>query len=487
MADNGEVGEESPITFLVKTSSDAKYSLTLAPSTKIGNLKVKLSEPQYADVPPARQRLIYSGRVLKDHDTLATYNVKDGHTIHLVKSAASNQPPQQSSQSSSATTAGRSAPQAPPPGVPTNIAAGTGNNPLAGLTGARFAGYNMQLPGASFFGPDGGMGPPPSTEQLINMLDNPQFQSMMNEALQNPQLLDMMIQQNPMLRDMGPGVRQMMQSPAFRRMLTDPNMLRQMAQMQSQFGLSPFGGGSGENAAFPAPGVTNTTSDEHRQQENTQTGNTGNSAGNAPNPFTLFGLPPPPQGAAGNPFGALFGNAAFGGAPTGNSPAPTGTQENQPREGASTGTTAPSSTAEGTQPGQNQQNPFAALFNPALLASPPAGQTTSQQRQNPYAALANNPFLQDPTLFNQLMQAVGGGQNGSNAEAGANPFAALFPGLMGQGSSIPQDNRPPEERYAEQLRQLNEMGFYEFERNIEALRRTGGSVQGAVEYLLNNT
>jgi ubiquilin len=63
-------------------------------------------------------------------------------------------------------------------------------------------------------------------------------------------------------------------------------------------------------------------------------------------------------------------------------------------------------------------------------------------------------------------------------------------GLGGLGSPgaapAPADNRPPEERYADQLRQLNDMGFYDFERNVTALRRSGGSVQGAVEYLLSN-
>ena len=78
-----------------------------------------------------------------------------------------------------------------------------------------------------------------------------------------------------------------------------------------------------------------------------------------------------------------------------------------------------------------------------------------------------------------------GGQPGEgNAGAGANPLAALLGG--GFGAPSPPDNRPPEERYAEQLRQLNDMGFCEFERNVEALRRAGGSVQGAVEYLLGN-
>lgn len=58
-------------------------------------------------------------------------------------------------------------------------------------------------------------------------------------------------------------------------------------------------------------------------------------------------------------------------------------------------------------------------------------------------------------------------------------------GGAGGGSPAPPDNRPPEERYAEQLRQLNDMGFFDFDRNVAALRRSGGSVQGAIEHLLS--
>nr|2BWE_A Chain A, DSK2 [Saccharomyces cerevisiae]2BWE_B Chain B, DSK2 [Saccharomyces cerevisiae]2BWE_C Chain C, DSK2 [Saccharomyces cerevisiae]2BWE_D Chain D, DSK2 [Saccharomyces cerevisiae]2BWE_E Chain E, DSK2 [Saccharomyces cerevisiae]2BWE_F Chain F, DSK2 [Saccharomyces cerevisiae]2BWE_G Chain G, DSK2 [Saccharomyces cerevisiae]2BWE_H Chain H, DSK2 [Saccharomyces cerevisiae]2BWE_I Chain I, DSK2 [Saccharomyces cerevisiae]2BWE_J Chain J, DSK2 [Saccharomyces cerevisiae]2BWE_K Chain K, DSK2 [Sacch len=43
----------------------------------------------------------------------------------------------------------------------------------------------------------------------------------------------------------------------------------------------------------------------------------------------------------------------------------------------------------------------------------------------------------------------------------------------------------PEERYEHQLRQLNDMGFFDFDRNVAALRRSGGSVQGALDSLLN--
>lgn len=156
MADDTAAAEEAPITFIVKASNDAKYTLTLPLSTQVLELKEKLAGSEYADTPAERQRLIYSGRVLKDNDTLATYKIKDGHTIHLVKSAASNQRQNQPSISTT-TSAPTGAPsQAAAAGVPTNLAAGTGNNPLAGLTGARYAGF-AQLPGAGLFGPDGGV------------------------------------------------------------------------------------------------------------------------------------------------------------------------------------------------------------------------------------------------------------------------------------------------------------------------------------------
>lgn len=154
MAEDTAAADESPITFTVKSSNDVKYTLTLAVSTQVSELKEKLSTAEYADTPAQRQRLIYSGRVLKDNETLGTYKIQDGHTVHLVKSAASNQ--QQSAPTQSTATSAPSGAAATPAGVPSNLAAGTGNNPLAGLTGARYAGF-AQLPGAGMFGPDGGV------------------------------------------------------------------------------------------------------------------------------------------------------------------------------------------------------------------------------------------------------------------------------------------------------------------------------------------
>ncbi|KAJ5190229.1 Ubiquitin-like protein DskB [Penicillium cinerascens] len=467
MADDTGVAEDTSITFTVKSSTDAKFTLSLPVSTPVSELKQKLSSSDYADTPAERQRLIYSGRVLKDNETLESYKIKDGHTIHLVKSAASNQQrPNPTGQSSSTTAPAGTTPNQPAAGVPTNLAAGTGNNPLAGLTGARYAGF-AQLPGAGLFGPDGGMGPPPDSDQMLNMLENPQFQSQINEALQNPAMIDMMIQQNPMLRDMGPMARSMLESPEFRRMLTDPNHIRQMMQMQRAMG--GMGGGMGGEASFPAPGLTNTTA---------QDGQNNPQQNPPPNPFAQMG-----QNPLGNPFAQLFGGAnPFGNPAAAGNTQPTGTQGGQ-------GTTERSAAGEGQTPeaGQAQaqaQNPFASMLNPALFGN------GGGQGINPFNP-QQNPFLRDPALMQQMMQAMGGqgGQGGEGGAAGTNPLAALLGGGGyggGFGAPQPPDNRPPEERYADQLRQLNDMGFFEFERNIEALRRTGGSVQGAVEYLLSD-
>ena len=131
------------LSFKVKVSSrETPYDVTIPETSTVLELKNKLSGKDYEDVPVNRLRLIYSGRVLKDNAPLSQYTIKPGNTIHLVKSAASAPTPSSSSQD---------------PAVPTNISAGIeANNPLAGLTGARYAGQ-VNLPNRSMFGADGGV------------------------------------------------------------------------------------------------------------------------------------------------------------------------------------------------------------------------------------------------------------------------------------------------------------------------------------------
>jgi ubiquilin len=148
MADNAEGSSDPQVTFKVKTSGDSNHSITMAETATVLDLKTKLAGTDFENIPVERQRLIYSGRVMKNEEPLSTYKIKPGNTVHLVKSAASNPTPAPPASSSTP----------PVPQVPTNMAAGTANNPLAGLTGARYAGLT-NLPSADMFGPDGGVSP----------------------------------------------------------------------------------------------------------------------------------------------------------------------------------------------------------------------------------------------------------------------------------------------------------------------------------------
>lgn len=263
------------------------------------------------------------------------------------------------------------------------------------------------------------MGAPPDESQLADMLSDPGVLQELARQLENPAVVDMMINSNPMLRD-NPGARQMLNSPMFRQMLTNPDMIRAMGQMRRE------GGGPGAATAFPAPGAT----------DNTPAG--APATGAAATGAAATGAQP-------NPFAAALGGGGAGAA-----------------------------------------NPFMALLNPAggqAGAQTPFGAVTPEMMQQVAQMMGNgappaggavaNPFGLSPELMQQAAAAFGGGGFGGGFGGGG--FGA---------PAAPADTRPPEERYADQLQQLNEMGFFDFEQNVSALRRSGGNVQGAVNFLL---
>lgn len=356
------------INIKIKSSGDKKYDVEVDTEATIEDLKVIISA--VADVPPENQRLIYSGKVLKDPETVAFYKIQNDHSVHLVKSQgakpaalapnASNTNGAANTTSTGSSSQGGASNQdlAAANAIPSNLAAGQGSfNPLADLTGARYAGY-AQLPSASMFGPDGGMGAFQDPEQLEALLLSPQFQEQMNALVLNPQMMDMLISQNPQLRDMSPEARQMLQ-PMFREMMSNPESLRSILSLNRALSGAGGAGGAGPFGGFPAPG---------------------------------------------NPLGAADLDAAA--------------------------TSTPASGSNGAS---------------ALPAFP--------------------------------------GFGGQGAAGGANPFANFWNPVSAPAAA--PDNRPPEERYEDQLRQLNEMGFADFDMNVAALRRSGGHVQGAIDYLLS--
>lgn len=348
----------SQISVVIKASGEEKHTVSIAADATVAELKEAVAQATGCEA--SRQRLIFSGKVLKDPETLSFYSIKDGCAVHMVKGPAKKSDAGSAAAPAASAASGSSEPASAPAASSINAGQPT-FNPLAGLTDARYAGYNIPMPSLDQLGMNADGMAMPSEEQMSSMMDSPMFQESMRSMLSNPQMLDYLIEQSPQLRAMGPAAREMLQSDYMRNMLTNPQAMRSMMEFQRAMGGGGLGGAGMGESSFPAPG---------------------------------------------NPAGADSG---------------------------ATGTTSPSANTS-TPP----VNPFASMF---------------------------------------------GAGAGAPGGFGANPFAAF--GMPPVSTPAPVDTRPPEEVYATQLGQLNDMGFYDFEQNVRALRRAGGRVDGALEMLLN--
>ncbi|KAG2140180.1 hypothetical protein DEU56DRAFT_911881 [Suillus clintonianus] len=290
----------------VKGPSELKLQITISTDKTVLDLKHAIAEK--SEVEADRQRLIYSGRVLKDDDVLSTYKIQTSHTIHMVKGVARSNA--SASQTSSASV----------PPLPTMQAGQNPHDPLTQLNS--HLGYGA-LAG---FNPFAEMGLNPNDPNMMqSMMQSPQFLQQMSNVMSNPAVLDQLIASNPQLAAMAPQVREVFQSERFREMISNPESFRSMLQMASAFqgmgggaGASPFGGAfgfpgaAGGGAAFPAPGAPSTAPASTTSPSSTSP--TGTQP--APNPFAAFFPPVPPAsagagaGAGTNPFG-MFDPAAL--------------------------------------------------------------------------------------------------------------------------------------------------------------------------------
>lgn len=120
-----------------------------------------------------------------------------------------------------------------------------------------------------------GTTPPPEVmEQTLAMLENPTLRNAITSAmLENPQMMQQMMELNPQLRQLrqeNPAMAQIMTNPQFLRTMMDPNVMRAMMTLQQSIGNDPnvmqsiqtlqeaLGGGSG-TPRFPytAAGIAN--------------------------------------------------------------------------------------------------------------------------------------------------------------------------------------------------------------------------------------
>ncbi|KAK7441546.1 hypothetical protein VKT23_016541 [Stygiomarasmius scandens] len=304
MADEGS-SSANEIQINIKGPNELKLTISISTDKNVSELKQLIATK--SDVPADRQRLIYSGRVLKDEDALSQYKIQSSHTIHMVKGAAkSPSTPSTSSPSSTAGT-GSAARSQPLPTMQTGL---NPHDPLTALNGHQ--GFGLM----AGFNPFADMGVNQSDPNMFaNLMNSPEFLQQMGSMMQNPAIVDQIIAMNPQFRGMEDQVRGMFQSETFRNIMSNPQALQAMMQMSqalhgsgggagSPFG--GFGGGFGGGASsFPAPGVPGSTpsnndtsnansgstgGDAARSDAGAGTG-TGTGAGTAPNPFAMLNNP----------------------------------------------------------------------------------------------------------------------------------------------------------------------------------------------------
>ncbi|CAN6544799.1 unnamed protein product [Malus baccata var. baccata] len=532
---SGEGGEQINI----RCSNGSKFSVRASLDSTVGAFKEVLS--QNCDIPADQQRLIYKGRILKDDQTLTSYGLQADHTVHMVRAfaapASTPAPPAANATSASPTTA---------PGV----TRGVGSTEREGLQTPDLGASLLFGQGLNPLGGGGGQGlfgaGLPEFEQvqqqltqnpnmMRDIMNMPAIQSLMN----NPDLMRGLIMNNPQMRDI------IDRNPELAHVLNDPGILRQTLEAARNPELMREMMRNTDRAMSNIESSPEGFNMLRRMYENVQepflnatTGNAGNDLGS--NPFSALlgnqggaqardGSNNPSTTGSETPAGSVAPNTnplpnPWGAAGGGNQPNTTRT--NPVGDGRAAGIAGLGGLG---LPGMEQMlggMPDANAMN-QLLQNPAISQMMQSMLSNPQymnqilnpqlrGMVDSNPqfreMMQNPELLRQLtnpetMQqmlalqqslfsgnrqqptqdpTLTGGATGAPNNAGLEMLMNMFGGLGAGSLAAANPNVPPEELYENQLRQLQEMGFFDTQENIRALQATSGNVHAAVERLLGN-
>ncbi|KAG2241072.1 hypothetical protein Bca52824_090359 [Brassica carinata] len=416
-------GGRAVVPVNVRCSNGSKFIVRTSLESTVESFKALVA--QNCEVPANQQRLIYKGRILKDDQTLLSYGLQADHSLHMVRV---------------------SPPSTPPPRTQTTA--------------------------------------PMNPNMVRDMMKTPAIQNVMN----NPELMRNLIMSNPQMREL------VDRNPELGHILNDTSILRQSLEAARSPELMREMTRNTDRAMSHIEATPEGFNMLRRVYENVQeplmnasalSGNAGNSVDS--NPFAAQGrdtngetgtendVPntnplPNPWGAAGQTttsgrtnsgwdIGApgLGGLGMLGGDPTIMSLNP------QLR----------SLVDSSPQAREMMQNPEFLR----MLSSP----ETMQQMMSLQQSLLSGNWSTTRQVPGQTGATTGTGNNGGPASL-MNMFGSL--GAGGGLSGASQSDVPPEELYATQLQQLEEMGFFDRAENIRALRATNGNVNAAVERLL---
>lgn len=221
------------ISITVQATNEPKLSLThLDPSTtRIADLKERIVmalAPKEPTIGPGNIRLIYAGRILKDGQSLEEAGIKDGHTIHMVKSGISSS----NKNNSNSNNSNKPSSSATVPATTASTSPNATTTPLMDPA-------SLQFDPSAFL-----MGPEQMQQQQQLLRNNPDLVRRSLDALSaNPELLQAALQLNPEYRSAPPHVQEMMRQPA---------LLRAMMELSLLGGQSNSNNSGGNNQADPA-------------------------------------------------------------------------------------------------------------------------------------------------------------------------------------------------------------------------------------------
>ncbi|XP_076179485.1 ubiquilin [Ptiloglossa arizonensis] len=192
------------ITVNVKTPKE-KQTVEIEENASIKDFKEAVAKKFNAQT--EQLCLIFAGKIMKDHETLGTHNVKDGLTVHLVIKA----PRTPSNQTQESTPSQR--PQADVNTSPFGLGSLGGLVGLEslGLGSANFIDLQQRMQRELLSNP----------ETMRQVLDNPLVQSLMND----PENMRNLVTANPQMQEL------MQRNPEINHMLNNPELLRQTMEL----------------------------------------------------------------------------------------------------------------------------------------------------------------------------------------------------------------------------------------------------------------
>lgn len=411
-------------------------SLNVSLTITIKELKDMIHAVNGVEAP--EQKLIYKGKVLVDSKTLESYNVVNGDVFVYLKSKKKKKAKNTAETVDSSNTTNDSNSASAP------------NPPISQVPQTRLP-SNARIPQTNFMSNSGNLPDVQAMmrdnpEMLSNMMNNPLMDGLFN----NPDLLRNMMENNPQMQsllDQNPQLRHVLRNPELMRrqmeLMRNPEMMQEMMRQQD-LQLSHLenlpGGYQALRQHFEQVEEPMMEALNGRNQSSSETQDADETPGEENNPW--------------------------------------GESTGQSQSGQSINRTG------------QQVNPLASMLSGINLS-----QNTPNAADQP--PLDAGQLGQMMSNMGALLQGLGGPGTQQQSSSGATQppnMQDLLQGLravnqfvpmQGAGAQVNNDpSLPPEQRYATQLVQLEQMGFTNKRNNLAALNAASGNVDRAIDLLL---